>query len=44
MFEMLEKFNEVIKSDVIKYPDSVEEKIILDKIEELNKDETVSGI
>ena len=37
--------NEVgLKSDVIKYPDSVEEKIILDKIQELNKDETVSGI
>ena len=30
--------NEVgLKSDVIKYPDSVEEKIVLDKIEELNK-------
>ena len=37
--------NEVgLKSDVIKYPDSVEEKVVLDKIEELNKDETVSGI
>ena len=37
--------NEVgLKSEVIKYPDSVEEKIVLDKIEELNKDETVSGI
>ena len=37
--------NEVgLKSDVIKYPASVEEKIILKKIEELNKDETVSGI
>ena len=37
--------NEVgLKSDVIKYPDSVEEKTILEKIEELNKDESVSGI
>ncbi len=37
--------NEVgLKSDVIKYPDSVEEKVILDKIDELNKDKTVSGI
>ena len=37
--------NEVgLKSDIIKYPDSVEEKVVLDKIEELNKDETVSGI
>ena len=31
--------NEVgLKSDVIKYPDSVEEKVILEKIDELNKD------
>ena len=37
--------NEVgLKSEVIKYPDSVEEKIVLNKIEELNKDESVSGI
>ena len=37
--------NEVgLKSDVIRYPESVEEKKILDKIEELNKDDTVSGI
>ena len=37
--------NEVgLKSDVVKYPDSVEEKVILDKINELNNDETVSGI
>ena len=36
--------NEVgLKSDVVKYPDSVEEKVILDKINELNNDETVSG-
>ena len=33
-----------LKSDVIKYPDSVEEKTVLDKIDELNKDNTVSGI
>ena len=33
-----------LKSDVIKYPDSIEEKTVLKKIEELNKDETVSGI
>ena len=37
--------NEVgLKSEVIKYPDSVEEKTVLNKIEELNKDETVSGL
>ena len=37
--------NEVgLKSEVLKYPDTVEEKIVLEKIEELNKDETVSGI
>ena len=33
-----------LKSDVIKYPDSIEEKVILDKIQELNLDKTVSGI
>ena len=33
-----------IKSEVIKYPDRVEEKTVLNKIEELNKDESVSGI
>ena len=33
-----------LKSDILKYPDSIEEKVILDKIEELNNDETVSGI
>ena len=27
-----------LKSDVIRYPDSVEEKIVLEKIEELNKE------
>ena len=37
--------NEVgLKSDVIKYPDSVDEKTILDKIDDLNNDESVSGI
>jgi methylenetetrahydrofolate dehydrogenase (NADP+)/methenyltetrahydrofolate cyclohydrolase len=37
--------NEVgLKSEVIKYPDSVEEKTVLNKIQELNEDETVSGI
>ncbi len=41
-----EKFaNEVgLKSEVIKYPDSVTEKVILDKISELNNDDSVSGI
>ena len=37
--------NEVgLKSEVVKYPDSVEEKVVLDKIDELNKDSSVSGI
>ena len=37
--------NEVgLKSDVIKYPDTVEEKVVLEKIVELNNDDTVSGI
>jgi len=37
--------NEVgLKSEVIRYPETVEEKTVLDKIEELNKDESVSGI
>ena len=37
--------NEVgLKSEVIRYPDTVEEKTVLEKIEDLNKDETVSGI
>ncbi len=36
--------NEVgLKSEVIKYPDSVEEKTVLEKIQELNSDETVSS-
>ncbi len=33
-----------LKSEIIRYPDTVEEKTILDKVEELNKDESVSGI
>ena len=33
-----------LKSNVIKYPSNVEEKTILNKIDELNKDDTVSGI
>ena len=37
--------NEVgLKSEVIKYPENVEEKIVLETIKKLNKDETVSGI
>ncbi len=37
--------NEVgLKSEVIRYPEAVEEKTVLDKIDELNKDESVSGI
>ena len=37
--------NEVgLKSEVIRYPGEVEEKIVLDKIDELNKDDSVSGI
>ena len=37
--------NEVgLKSEVIKYPNEVEEKTILHKINELNKDDSVSGI
>jgi len=37
--------NEVgLKSEVIRYPDSVEEETVLNKIDELNKDDTVSGI
>ena len=31
-------------SDVIRYPDSVEEKTVLEKIKDLNKDNSVSGI
>ena len=37
--------NEVgLKSEVIRYPETVDEKIVLNKIEELNNDENVSGI
>ncbi len=37
--------NEVgLKSEVIRYPGEVEEKIVLDKIDQLNKDNNVSGI
>jgi len=37
--------NEVgLKSEVIRYPGEVEEKTVLDKIDELNKDDGVSGI
>ena len=37
--------NEVgLRSEVIRYPGSIEEKKVLDKIEELNKDDSVSGI
>jgi methylenetetrahydrofolate dehydrogenase (NADP+)/methenyltetrahydrofolate cyclohydrolase len=37
--------NEVgLKSEIIRYPEAVEEKTVLDKIEELNKDENISGI
>ena len=37
--------NEVgLKSNVIRYPDTVDEKTVLDKIKELNKDNDVSGI
>ena len=33
-----------INSQVIKYPEDVEEKVVLNKIKELNKDNKVSGI
>ncbi len=33
-----------INSEVIKYPENIEEKIVLDKIKELNGDKKVSGI
>ena len=37
--------NEVgLKSEVIRHPETVDEKIVLNKIEELNNDESVSGI
>jgi len=33
-----------LNSEVIRYPEDIKEKIVLDKIEELNNDENVSGI
>ena len=33
-----------LKSEVIRYPETVDEKTVLNKIEELNNDESVSGI
>ena len=33
-----------LKSEVIKYPDTIDEKTVLNKIDELNKDKSVSGI
>ncbi len=33
-----------LKSEVIKYPEDIKEETVLEKIEELNKDDTVSGI
>ena len=33
-----------LKSEIIKYPDTIDEKTVLEKISELNKDENVSGI
>ena len=33
-----------INSEVIHYPDNIEEKVVLDKIKELNKNDKVSGI
>ena len=33
-----------INSEVIRYPENVEEKVVLDKINELNKDKKISGI
>ena len=37
--------NEIgLKSEVIRYPEAVEEKTVLDKINELNKNQSVSGI
>jgi len=33
-----------VNSEVIRYPENVEEKVVLDKINELNKDKKISGI
>ncbi len=41
-----EKFSKEVgmNSEVIRYPENVEEKVVLDKIKELNKNQKVSGI
>ena len=41
-----EKFSKEVgmNSEVIRYPENVEEKIVLDKIKELNRDKKISGI
>jgi len=41
-----EKFSKEVgmKSDIIRYPENVEERVILDKIKELNKNKKISGI
>ena len=41
-----EKFSKEvgINSEVIRYPENVEEKVVLDKIKELNRDKKISGI
>ncbi len=33
-----------LKSEIIKYPETIEEKVVLNKINELNEDKSVSGI
>ena len=33
-----------MNSEVIRYPEKIEEKVLLNKIEELNNDKKVSGI
>ncbi len=33
-----------LKSEIIKYPENIDEKVVLEKIKELNTNETVSGI
>ena len=46
MFEIKKKsaLEVGLKSEVIRYPNNVEEKVVLDKIKELNRDASVSGI
>ena len=41
-----EKFSKEVgmNSEVIRYPENIEEKVVLDKIKELNKNKKVSGI